>query len=87
MLSRRAVLAGAGALPLAASARAAGAPADAALVLARDRGGAWSALWLRGGQLQLGQHDFKRALLREAGALVAEYEMKRKTVEPMPGRY
>src|SRR5215472_10102069 len=36
---------------------------------------------------QLGQNDFALALDREAGILVAEYEMKRDALEPVRGRY
>jgi endo-1,4-beta-xylanase len=85
MLSRRAVLAGAGALPFAASARAAGAPAPSSLREIAAAHGLRYGCAVAG--YELGQRDFMRVLLGEAGALVAEYEMKRKTVEPMPGRY
>jgi endo-1,4-beta-xylanase len=36
---------------------------------------------------QLGQDEFAAALVREAGILVAEYEMKRDTLEPSRRRY
>jgi len=36
---------------------------------------------------QLGQSDFAGALAREAGILVAEYEMKRDAIEPVRGQY
>lgn len=81
MLTRRAFLAAAAAVPLASAVRAeTGSLREAAAAHGRLYGCATS-------NFALGESDFKAALLREAGVLVAEYEMKRNAVEPAQGRY
>jgi endo-1,4-beta-xylanase len=39
------------------------------------------------GNYQIADADFAAALVREAGIIVAEYEMKRGVIEPQPGQY
>ncbi len=86
MLTRRAVLAAAAAVPLlpasvqATSAQAVPSLRGAARASGRRYGCATANYELR-------MNDFRPVLLREAGVLVPEYEMKRDALEPAPGRY
>lgn len=79
MLTRRTLLATAALAPLAASA------APASLRQAAAAHGLAYGCAVAGYQLE--QHDFKAALLVQSAQLVAEYEMKRKAMQPAPGRY
>lgn len=86
MISRRGFMSGALALSFAAPAAArARAQRLGGLRVAAARDGLAYGCAVAG--YELDQADFKAALLREAGLLVAEYEMKREIVEPAPGRY
>jgi len=81
MLTRRDFLATAATVPLASAARAeTGSLRKAAAAHGRLYGCATNNFALR-------ESDFKTALLREAGVLVAEYEMKRNAVELAQGHY
>lgn len=81
MLTRRALLAAAAATPFAAAAHAdVGSLRQAAAAGGRLYGCATS-------NFALSESDFRAALLREAGVLVGEYEMKRNAVETAQGHY
>jgi endo-1,4-beta-xylanase len=80
-LARRTML-GAGAAALLAPRARAADPSLRRLAAARGKDYGCAA-----GSYQLKDADFAAVLAREAGILVPEYELKRATVEPQPGRF
>lgn len=88
-MKRRAFLAGAAALSLAGTARAGLLrPAfDRDLSLRAAARGAGRLYGCATSNYALAEPDLRAAVLREAGILVAEYEMKRNAIEPERGHY